>query len=319
MRLQVGPISSAITLMQPTSGSLTFPSKEEAEYTASLAFDCSLRFLAARMGLAKLHVPRFLFVETAGRREHWLHIDPRALREWAMAPTAISLTAEASGGCHSRGQDLAAWGRLCGDAATTAIISQLPSGALRLSPVTIATRPLGFPSTWSTSCSTWQGTFRLVFGFGRPPPRARKKRQAGASGQVRQVLAAVTGLPPTVGAVIPYWSQEAVVAAFCSLYPPHYFENFCFPMVEDLVNQPPFTCFTQRLRSRGLCWDGPLVPMLASPQQRLLARTAEGQQPGRCRGRQPAPRYSRLGSLASSALSTAWLERTSRCRQSNHP
>ena len=47
------------------------------------------------------------------------------------------------------------------------------------------------------------------------------------------------------GAVIPYWSQEAVAAAFCSLYPPHYFENFCFPIVEDLVNQPPFTCFTQ--------------------------------------------------------------------------
>ena len=64
------------------------------------------------------------------------------------------------------------------------------------------------------------------------------------------------------------------MAAFRSLYPPHYFENFCFPMVEDLVNQPPFTCFTQWLRSRGLRWDGPLVPMLASPQQRLLARTA---------------------------------------------
>ena len=46
------------------------------------------------------------------------------------------------------------------------------------------------------------------------------------------------------------------------------------------MNQPPFTCFTQWLRSRGLRWDGPLVPMLASPQQRLLARAAEGQQAG---------------------------------------
>ena len=70
------------------------------------------------------------------------------------------------------------------------------------------------------------------------------------------------------------------MAAFCSLYPPHYFEDFCFSMVEDLVNQPPFTCFTQWLRSRGLRWDGPLVPMLASPQQRLLARPAKGQQAG---------------------------------------
>ena len=123
----------------------------------------------------------------------------------------------------------------------------------------------------------------LVFEFGQPPARAKKKRQAGASGQVRRVLAAVAALPPTVGAVIPYWSQEA---AFCSLYPPHYFENFCFLMVEDLVNQPPFTCFTQWLCSRGLRWDGPLVPMLASPPaERLLARTAQGSRRGRCLGR----------------------------------
>ena len=123
----------------------------------------------------------------------------------------------------------------------------------------------------------------LVFESGRPPARTKKKRQVGASGQVRGVLAAVAALPPTVGAV------EAVVAAFRSLYPPHYFENFCFPMVEDLVNQPPFTCFTQWLRSRGLRWDGPLVPMLASPQQRLLARTAEGQQAGALSGKAACP------------------------------
>ena len=159
----------------------------------------------------------------------------------------------------------------------------------------------------------------LVFESGRPPARTKKKRQLGASGQVRRVLAAVAALPPTVGAVIPYWSQKAVVAAFRSLYPPHYFENFCFPMVEDLVNQPPFTCFTQWLRSRGLRWDGPLVPMLASPQQRLLARTAEGQQAGRCLGRRPAPHCSHLGSLASSTSSTAWLEQMSHCRRSSHP
>ena len=74
-------------------GQRVFPSKEEAEYTASLAFGIavSASWWAARMGLAKLHVPRFPFVETAGRREHWLQIDPRALREWAMAPTAIAL------------------------------------------------------------------------------------------------------------------------------------------------------------------------------------------------------------------------------------
>ena len=128
----------------------------------------------------------------------------------------------------------------------------------------------------------------LVFESGRPPARTKKKRQAGASGQVRRVLAAVAALPPTVGAVIPYWSQEAVVAAFRSLYPPHYFENFCFPMVEDLVNQPPFTCFTQWLRSRGLRWDGPLVPMLASLNKGCWPVLRKVSRPGRCLGRRPA-------------------------------
>ena len=64
--------------LQCQAGQRVFPSKEEAEYTASLAFGIavSASWWAARVGLAKLHVPRFLFVETAGRRGHWLHIDP---------------------------------------------------------------------------------------------------------------------------------------------------------------------------------------------------------------------------------------------------
>ena len=95
MRLHSGLLSIATTPTQPTSGSLTFRMVSvcsPAEYTASLAFGIavSASWWAARMGLAKLHVPRFPFVETAGRREHWLQIDPRALREWAMAPTAIA-------------------------------------------------------------------------------------------------------------------------------------------------------------------------------------------------------------------------------------
>ena len=46
------------------------------------------------------------------------------------------------------------------DEATAAIASQSANGALRLFPATIATRPLGFRSMSSISCSTWRGTFR---------------------------------------------------------------------------------------------------------------------------------------------------------------
>ena len=40
---------------------------------------------------AKLYVPRSPAPSTTGHREHWLDIDPRALRAWAMAPLAIAL------------------------------------------------------------------------------------------------------------------------------------------------------------------------------------------------------------------------------------
>eukprot|EP00435_Cladocopium_sp_Y103_P073341 s50_g43.t1 len=70
-----------------------YPSKEEAEYTAVLAYAIavSASWWAARVGVAKLHVPRMPQFHTVGRREHWLDTDPRALREWAMVPLAVSL------------------------------------------------------------------------------------------------------------------------------------------------------------------------------------------------------------------------------------
>ncbi|CAE7301108.1 unnamed protein product [Symbiodinium sp. KB8] len=66
---------------------------EEAEYTAPFAFHVAVAcsWWACRLGFAKLHVPRGPPVQCMGRREHWLDIDPRALREWAMSPLAITL------------------------------------------------------------------------------------------------------------------------------------------------------------------------------------------------------------------------------------
>ena len=44
-----------------------------------------------RVGKAKLGVPRWSWVDTAGRREHWLMLRPEAPRSWLMAPLAITL------------------------------------------------------------------------------------------------------------------------------------------------------------------------------------------------------------------------------------
>ena len=75
---------------EPTSehGRRVYPSHEEAEYTA-IAVAAS--WWAGRTGRATLHVPRMPAINCHGRREHWLALDPRCMREWAMAPLAISL------------------------------------------------------------------------------------------------------------------------------------------------------------------------------------------------------------------------------------
>ena len=78
------------------NGKRIYPSHEEAEYTAPLAFAIAVAasWWAVRMGRATLHVPRMPAISWHGRREHWLAINPKAMREWAMAPLAISLGLE---------------------------------------------------------------------------------------------------------------------------------------------------------------------------------------------------------------------------------
>ena len=75
------------------NGQAVFPSKEEAEYTAPLAFAIAVAvsWWACRTGKATLHIPRMPSVERHGRREHWIGLDARCMRQWAMAPLAISL------------------------------------------------------------------------------------------------------------------------------------------------------------------------------------------------------------------------------------
>jgi len=74
-------------------GKRFYPSHEEAEYTAPLAFAIAVAasWWAVRTERATLHVPRTPAINCHGRREHWLAFNPKSMREWAMAPLAISL------------------------------------------------------------------------------------------------------------------------------------------------------------------------------------------------------------------------------------
>ena len=56
--------------------------------------------------------------------------------------------------------------------------------------------------------------------------------------------------------------QESVVLAFRKFYPERWLEGHKFPMLEDLINQPPFTCYLEWRANNDLSWDGPLQPML---------------------------------------------------------
>ena len=61
------------------NGGAVYPSKEEAEYTAVIAFAIAVAasWWAVRVGRAPLHDPRLPQFECVGAREHWLDLDPR--------------------------------------------------------------------------------------------------------------------------------------------------------------------------------------------------------------------------------------------------
>ena len=82
-----------------------------------------------------------------------------------------------------------------------------------------------------------------------------------------------------VADVIPY-PTGGPCQSFVSLYPANFFLSFQFAMVEDLINSPPFTCFDCWLRDQELSWDGSLGRVHSTPHQRLMQRTAAGQQAG---------------------------------------
>eukprot|EP00434_Breviolum_minutum_P038763 symbB.v1.2.034397.t3/scaffold4431.1/size39743/2 len=81
--------------------------------------------------------------------------------------------------------------------------------------------------------------------------------------------------------------QESVVLAFRKFYPESWLVGHKFPMLEDLINQPPFTCYLEWRANNDLSWDGPLNPCLTSGPTRLALRMAEGKQAGAIKQRTP--------------------------------
>ena len=103
----------------------------------------------------------------------------------------------------------------------------------------------------------------------------------GTDGKWSRTVALLHGIQAIPkGVALPMMSQEALVLAFCKLFPDHWFKHFKFAMVEDLINSPPFCSYSAWLAERGEAWDGPLVPHLAASAVRQMARIGDGCQVG---------------------------------------
>eukprot|EP00435_Cladocopium_sp_Y103_P073851 s597_g45.t1 len=304
-----------------SEGRRVYPSKEEAEYTATLAYAIavSASWWAARLGLAQLAVPRMPPFCATGRREHWLDLDPRALREWAMAPMAAMLgltdaLQETRPGLPVRG------------ALEDAMVSThvLKPGHLYVGRGSfqhrLSTTKWASPWTPGHNCeaSEWLARYlihvrtsnlwdalpelrglRLVcdcpshqlceadilvglyFDAAAPDARPEQRGTTGHWGRTVHLLHGIHSLPKAMS--LPVMSQEAVeavVLAFRKLFPGDWFKTFKFAMIEDLINSPPLCSYPAWLAANGEAWDGPLVPHMPSGIIRQTARIGEGLQVG---------------------------------------
>eukprot|EP00435_Cladocopium_sp_Y103_P060929 s497_g22.t1 len=301
-----------------SEGRRIYPSKEEAEYTATLAYAIavSASWWAVCKGLAVLHVFRVPPFCPTGRREHWLDLDPRAFREWAMAPMAAMLgltapLAENRPGLPERSSLEAAMQSK----------DTLKSGYLYVGrghfQHRLTTTKWASPWTPGHNCeaSEWLARYiihvrtsnlwdalpelqnlqlvcdcpmnqlceadiliGLYFDATAPDARPEHRGTTGNWSRTVQLLHGIHALPRAMS--LPVMSQEAVVLAFRKLFPGDWFQNFKFAMIEDLLNSPPLCSYPAWLAANGEAWDGPLVPHLPTGQVRQTARIGDGLQVG---------------------------------------
>ena len=302
-----------------TSGGQRFyPSKEEAEYTAVLAFAIavSASWWAVRTGLAILHVPRMPTFLSVGRREHWLNMDPRAMREWAMAPLAVTLGLTESLRAERPGLPVR---KLVKDVMIEN--NRLPRKTIYVGRGSfhhrLSTTKWKSPWTPGHNCEAGEWPARYIVHIRTSPlwgalhelsgmvlacdcPMEQlceadmliglffdatapggDPMQRGTDGRWSRTVALLQGIQAIPkGVALPMMSQEALVLAFQKLFPEQWFKNYKFAMVEDLINSPPFCSYAAWLAERGEAWDGPLVPHLAAGSVRQLARIGDGCQVG---------------------------------------
>ena len=252
-------------------GKRHFPSAEESEYTAELCFAmptaASWWAWAMRVGHAKLYVPRSPSPSCTGHRDHWLDLDPRALREWAMTPLAISLGL--------RPLDTAEAARVPTRACVEDVLQQncTPQDWVpyyvqyiretlwcELDELEGSVLVCDCPAAQTCEADLLAG---LIFDrLSAQGPRGAPQVVQGQHGRshkgvTRSVLlssvAQATGIP--FGPF--YILQESLALAFKKLYPGEWFEGVAIPFVEDNTHS---TCMCDGATSRGWTWRAAATP-----------------------------------------------------------
>ena len=301
-------------------GRRVYPSHEEAEYTAPLAFAIAVAasWWAVRTGRATLHVPRMPATNCHGRREHWLSIDPRAMRAWvtlglepvdpleaARIPkrgqvqdflqedkTLPSSCIYVGRGHHSHRLPTTKWkspitpGHDCSPEEWIAqyIAHVCTESDLWDSLPALTGKILVCDCPWQDLCEA-DLLAGLVFEATAPVddsrPTSNKTSRRRSSKALITALATSRVVTVNSCPVPPQpYQQEAVVLAFRKLFPEAWLQHHKFPMLEDLLNQAPFTCYPEWRFSEGLEWDGALNPCMAGGTIRLAMRMSEGKQAG---------------------------------------
>ncbi|CAJ1359412.1 unnamed protein product, partial [Effrenium voratum] len=187
-------------------------------------------------------------------RQHWLDIDPRAMRSWAMTPLAITLglpplhpeerarlptvvrVADVRG--HTCTTD--DWLPLYVDFVLANLQAELP--ALQGKWLACDCGPDGV-------CEA-DALAGMVFDATHPDaeaslPRVTGRRHRQARGSVVRAATIMGSLrgSDALQSMSLWFPQEDVILAFRKLYPAEWFQSFQWPMLEDLLNKEPFTCY----------------------------------------------------------------------------
>ena len=297
------------------SGKRVYPSHEEAEDTAELCFAIAVAasWWCARVGIARLKVPRAPSPSCSGRRDHWLDIDPRALREWAWPlhwgwscwREITSSPGRPSQRCRKLPPHhvFVGHGRHSHRLPTTIWKSPLYCQHIRCNLWdklrTLAGMTLVCDCTSPNMCEA-DLLAGLVFdsislSYASAAGQTVPFRRGSNTGSAMRLVSLSAQLSPGFGLKFPFMSQEMVVLAFRRLFPEPWFANFKFPMIEDVINQAPFDSYMRWRLGQELSVEGGFGPHLAAGGVRQLQRAAEGQQVGACARKAALPPLLRYG------------------------